>query len=189
MSFGREGFGEMRARDAVGAVEAADFREIRDRLTRSVHRVCPAWLRSSADDIVQNALLRVLEITKTRESTDSVPASYLWKVAYTATVDEIRRHRRRPEVAWDAEAQGRTEPADAAGPEAERSFRELGLATEACLKGLPEGRRVVVGFHLLGYAAGEIAASFGWGEKRVRNLLHRGLVALRHCLEAKGIRH
>jgi RNA polymerase sigma-70 factor (ECF subfamily) len=166
-----------------------EYAKIRERLVRSVRHVCPAWLRDRADDIVQNALIRVLEISRTRESSNSVPSSYLWKVAYSATMDEIRRLRRRPEVSWEDAERGGPDPADPvdpAGPEADMALDELGAASEACLATLPEARRMVVGFHLLGYSAGEIAASLGWGEKSVRNLLHRGLVALRQCLTGKG---
>jgi len=166
-----------------------DYAEIRLRLLRSVRRVCPAWLRSRADDIVQNALVRMLEILRARESTIPIPSSYLWKVAYSATVDEIRRLRRRPEISWDdagldcGDAAGPLEPAD---PEGGVAMGELGEAAEGCLAALPDARRTAVGLHLLGYTAGEIAASMRWGEKNVRNLLHRGLVALRRCLAGKG---
>jgi RNA polymerase sigma-70 factor (ECF subfamily) len=163
-----------------------DFQDIRDRLVRSVRRVCPGWLRSRSEDIVQAALVRVLESGRAGESNPPVPSSYLWKVAYSATVDEIRRLRRRPEVPWeDADPEG-VDPQDPGGPEADQELRELGAATEACLGALPDARRTVVGFHLMGYGAQEIAGMFDWGEKTVRNLLHRGLSALRECLREKG---
>jgi len=166
-----------------------DFAEIRLRLLRSVRRVCPAWLRSRAEDIVQNAMLRVLEISRARESTTHFPSSYLWKAAYSATVDEIRRLRRRPEVSWDDTGLNGGGPVDPAGPvdpETGMAAGELGEAAEGCLEALPEARRAAVGLYLLGYTAGEIAASMRWREKNVRNLLHRGLVALRRCLAGKG---
>jgi RNA polymerase sigma-70 factor (ECF subfamily) len=163
-----------------------DLQDIRDRLVRSVRRVCPPWLRSRSEDIVQDALVRVLESERLGESNPPVPSSYLWKVAYSATVDEIRRLKRRPEVSWeDADPEG-VDPQDPGSPEADRALHELGEATEACLGTLPDARRTVVGFHLMGYGAQEIARMFDWGEKTVRNLLHRGLVALRDCLRGKG---
>ena len=170
------------------AFEGSDFSDIRLRLVRSVHRVCPRWLRGRAEDIVQNALIRVLEISRERESRAPVPSSYLWKVAYSATVDEIRRLRRRPEVSWDDADTAGLDPAAPVGPESDRALEELGEATEDCLESLPESRRIAVGFYLLGYSAGEIATSTHQGDKSVRNLLHRGLSALRRCLEGKGFR-
>lgn len=169
-----------------GPALQGELQEIRDRLVRSVRRVCPAWLRAKSEDIVQDALVRVLESERLGESNPPVPSSYLWKVAYSATVDEIRRLRRRPEVPWDEADLNGLDPPDRGGPEADGRLRELGEATEACLGTLPDARRTVVGFHLMGYGAQEIARMFDWGEKTVRNLLHRGLVALRDCLRGKG---
>ncbi len=163
-----------------------DFEEVRDRLIRSVRRVLPPWLRSRSEDIVQNALLRVLESERLGESNPPPPSSYLWKVAYSATVDEIRKVRRRPEVSWEEADPSGFDPPDPQNPETHERLRELGEATEGCLGTLPDARRTVVGFHLMGYGAQEIARMFDWGEKTVRNLLHRGLVALRDCLREKG---
>jgi DNA-directed RNA polymerase specialized sigma24 family protein len=123
------------ARETPGVAAPADFREIRDRLERAVHRVCPAWLRASAEDIVQNALLRVLEIEKTRESSTPLPSSYLWKVAYSATVDEIRRLRRRPEVAWDAADPERADPPEPGGT----GGRPVAPGVGTSHGGLPQG--------------------------------------------------
>lgn len=169
-----------------GPALQGELQEIRDRLVRSVRRVCPPWLRSRSEDIVQNALLRVLESERLGESNPPPPSSYLWKVAYSATVDEIRKVRRRPEVSWDEAEPNGIDPPDPRNPEAHERLRELGEATEGCLGTLPDARRTVVGFHLMGYGAQEIARMFDWGEKTVRNLLHRGLVALRDCLREKG---
>jgi RNA polymerase sigma-70 factor (ECF subfamily) len=63
-----------------------------------VRRVCPPWLSAQADDIVQVAVLRVVEIARRGEGTGGFRSSYLWRVAYSVTVDEIRRLRRRREV-------------------------------------------------------------------------------------------
>ena len=73
-----------------------------------------------------------------------------------------------------------------ANGEPDAALFELGAATEGCLAALPDARRIAVGMHLTGFAAGEIALAMSWGEKRVRNLLHRGLAALRQCLAGKG---
>jgi DNA-directed RNA polymerase specialized sigma24 family protein len=60
--------------------------------------------------VVQAALMRVVEASKRREGDAPLRASYLWKAAYTATVDEIRRRRRRREVALE---EGLLEPPSA----------------------------------------------------------------------------
>ena len=55
--------------------------------------MCPAWLADRRDDIIQSALIRIANISA-REGNAPLAASYLWKTAYSATVDEIRRVRR-----------------------------------------------------------------------------------------------
>ena len=59
-------------------------------------------------------------------------------------------------------------------------------AVDACLRRLIDSRRLIVAFHLLGHDLAESEQLSGWGAKRVRNLLYRGLADLRHCLTAKG---
>ena len=53
-------------------------------------RTCPPWLADQRDDIVQNALLRVMKVLE-REEEGIRTASYLWRVAYSAVVTEIRK--------------------------------------------------------------------------------------------------
>jgi len=73
--------------------------DLRRRLTQAVFRVCPGWLSSHAEDIVQTAMMRVLGAAGKRgEGEPDLSSLYVEKTAYSATVDEIRRHRRRLDV-------------------------------------------------------------------------------------------
>jgi RNA polymerase sigma-70 factor (ECF subfamily) len=161
----------------------AETARILDQVARSVDRVCPRWLAASRDDIVQASLLRVLEIRRRSEQNDGPPASYLWKVAYTATVDEIRRLRRRREDPLPAE-----DPPGNDDPFAAQSSREIGEAVRGCLGRMIERRRVVVGLSLMGHSLAEMGRLMRWEGKKVRNLLYRGLADLRRCLESKGVK-
>ncbi len=168
-----------------------DPARIRQQLARAVRRICPPWLADHADDIVQCAALKLLE--HRGEGSGPRPASYLWKVAYTATVDEIRRRRRRREVPLD----GGDDPAAGEGdvaaegatadPERLHAAREISGALRDCLRGLVEARRLAVVLHLQGHTVPEAARVLGWGAKRVENLVYRGLADLRRCLGSKGI--
>jgi RNA polymerase sigma-70 factor (ECF subfamily) len=163
-----------------------DLTRIRHTLTVSVRRVCPSWLADSADDIAQEAMLRVLGSLEKTEHSQGPSASYLWKVAYTATVDEIRRVRRRQERPLEAAELERRGPVDAAGPLREAREGELVQAVTDCLRRLRESRRLMVGFHLMGHSLAESQDLSGWDAKKVRNLLYRGLADLRRCLAARG---
>jgi RNA polymerase sigma-70 factor (ECF subfamily) len=157
---------------------------LREQLVRAVARVCPRWLAGRADDVVQAAFLKLL--ARTGEGTVSVSASYLHKVAYSVTVDEIRRLRRRREVPLEDAAE-QAAPAPLADPERAERTREIGRGLAECLRGLSEERRVAVTLHLQGHTVRESGRILGWRAKQVDNLVYRGLADLRRCLTAKGL--
>lgn len=161
---------------------------LRARLVRAVARVCPSWLAAQAEDIVQAALVRVVEIIQGREGNARPNASYLWKAAYTATVDEIRRHRRRREVPLDDGLVEGTVRSREPGPEEAGTGWEIGRELRKCLGRLVEARRLALVLHLQGHTGPEAARLLGWSEKRVENLIYRGLADVRRCLEQKGMR-
>lgn len=163
-----------------------DLTVVRSQLSRAVARVCPGWLADRRDDIIQAALIRVANVT-VREGNASLAASYLWKAAYSATVDEIRRVRRQRERALDDEAGDVLHAADHAGPERRVESRQAGAAIRACLAGLMADRRRAVALHLQGHTIPECGRLLGWDAKRAENLAYRGMQDLRACLERKGI--
>jgi RNA polymerase sigma factor (sigma-70 family) len=177
------------ARDGgAGWPSPADLDRIRAALLRAVARACPAALASHRDDIVQAALLRVTAVLRSGEHEGIRHASYLWRAAYTATVDELRRATRRREVSLE-EAEAVADLATRApDPEAETAGREVAAAIRACLVRLIRPRRLAVTLHLYGFAAAEASRVLRWDVKRVHNLTYRGLDDLRRCLEAKGVR-
>jgi RNA polymerase sigma-70 factor, ECF subfamily len=94
------------------------------------------------------------------------------------TPDEIRRRKRSEK--YQSEAQPRT-TAQASGP-------DLGAEIRDCLERLPEPRRVSVTLHLQGFRLAEVATTLRWSEKRVENLIYRGMADLRRCLRGKEAR-
>jgi len=163
-----------------------DLAQIRAKLVISVRRVCPRWLSDRADDIVQDAMIRVLDWQKKNEDVEGPSSSYLWRVAYSATVDEIRRARRRRENPVEMEILEKQGPVDERGPLQAAESDDLAQALGGCLRRLREGRRLIVGFYLLGHTLAESEELSGWDGKKVQNLLYRGLADLRRCLSAKG---
>src|SRR5262245_58243063 len=94
-----------------------DFAQLHRDLARAVGRVCPRWLADRADDLVQVALMRVMEIQRRREGAAEFSSIYLRKAAYSAMVDEIRRLRRRQEVSIEGETEEDGPVFDPAAPE------------------------------------------------------------------------
>ena len=145
-------------------------------LRRAVRQVCPRDLESAREDLLQAALLRVLEAERGREQVRT--ASYLWKVAWSAVVDEVRRLRRRPQVVLEEDHH----EVHACAPQP-----QLAVALRDCLARLGvEHRRAALVLHLHGFSAAEAARMLGRQLKQVQNATYRGLADLRRCLSSKG---
>jgi RNA polymerase sigma-70 factor (ECF subfamily) len=167
-----------------------DFAKLRQDLARAVARVCPRWLQSDRDDLVQAAAMRVMQAIErqrfTTEGNAALSSSYVYKAAYSALVDEIRRVRRRGETSLD---DGAVELAvtSAADPERTAASREIGEGVEECLTRLVQDRRLAVTLYLQGHTVPDAARVLGWTAKRTENLVYRGLANLRDCLTSKGL--
>jgi RNA polymerase sigma-70 factor (ECF subfamily) len=178
--------------DALG--DAVDYEQLRERLRRAVRRSCPGWIADDADDLVQVAMLRLLDRVRDRENHDdehvaAFNSSYLYKVAYSAVVDEIRRRRARREVAIeDHDEMPRAIETRTPDPQRRTEARQLRAAIADCLSRLIVPRRRAVTLHLHGHSTGETAALLGRELKQARNLIYRGLADLRQCLKKRGIR-
>jgi RNA polymerase sigma-70 factor (ECF subfamily) len=162
---------------------------LRRQLVRAVERTCPRWLAADSDDLVQTALLRVMEIARRREGEAEFSSFYLRRAAYSVVVDEIRRRRRRGEVSLEPEAEGEepARPSREPDPEKVSASRELGRAISDCLGHLVRPRRIATTLHLQGHRIREVGDLMGWTEKKAENLIYRGLADLRNCLKSQGI--
>lgn len=171
--------------------DALDYTRLRQDLARAVARSCPGWIADRRDDLVQAAVMRVMHImSRERPAGEGNPVlstSYLYKVAYSALVDEIRRVRRRRETDLEDEAVAPIAIAKD-NPERTAASREAGRGIRDCLGQMKRERRLAVTLHLQGHSVPEAARILEWAAKRTENLVYRGLADLRECLMAKGIR-
>ncbi len=172
----------------TGPIET-EVAELRAALERAVTRVCPPWLVDRRDDLVQAAVIKVLAIRrKSGEGIDAVTSSYLYRVAHSALVDEIRRHRRKREVGLEEGGDAVEQSERVRDPEREAASRETGRAIAGCLAKMKPERRWSVTLYLQGHSVPESSRTLGWDRKRTENLVFRGLMDLRQCLLKKGIR-
>ena len=120
------------------------------------------------------------------EGNPILTSSYLYKVAHSALVDEIRRVRRRGEV--DLEETG-VAAVTVTRPDPERitAAREVGRGIQDCLLRMSRERRLAVTLYLQGHTVPEAARILDWPAKRTENLVYRGLADLRECLTRKGM--
>jgi RNA polymerase sigma factor (sigma-70 family) len=154
-------------------------------LRNAVARVCPRELDSEREDLVQTAMLRILERSAGGENSEIRSTSYLVKVAFHTMVDVMRRSNRR-RAAGIEEIEG-----PRSGLAAEVSLPaarpEVSPALRACLAGLVSSRRHAVTLYLQGFTAREAARTLRLEEKAIRNLIFRGIHDLRRCLLEKGV--
>lgn len=164
----------------------SDSERIRDVLRRAVRSACPPWLANDADDIVQTAWLRAAPRIAEQATAGPVSNTYLWKVATTTVLNEIRaRRRHRTDVPLeDLELPSAIASADPVQQVRARTIRE---AIADCLAQLLPARRRALTLQLCGHEVAEVAALTGNELKRTRNLLFRGSSDLRECLANKGV--
>ncbi len=162
------------------------YRELRTALSRAVAQSCPSWLTADSEDLVQVALLRVVDVLRRREEEAALSAFYLKRAAYSAVVDEIRRRRRRREVPIEDELGAVELPTRTPGPGDQAASRELGEAIRGCLGALLVSRRQAVTLRLQGHSVVDVGRLLGWDAKKAENLIYRGMADLRQCLEDKG---
>jgi len=161
---------------------------LRAEISRAVRSLCPRWLASRADDLVQDAFLKIFELRRRSEQERELSSFYLKRVVYSALVDEIRRLERRRESSLEAE-DGEELPlaSPSPGPERAQAGKEIGVGIRDCLATLLRPRKLAVTLYLQDVSVVEAARLLGWDLKHTRNLVYRGLGDLRQCLKAKGL--
>ena len=165
-------------------------------LRQTIIRVCPKDLGLQYDEIEQDARLRLWRALESeREIHD--PTSYLYRIAATATLDAVRRVKRKreeqiitttePDEETLAPQTLQTDPTRSPYREAER--RQLVGKVKEAMARLPDNRRTAVGLHLEGLTTQEMANLLGWSEPKARNLVYRGLNEVREYLKEAGIEY
>jgi len=167
--------------------------DIRRGLVKAVGRVCPPWLSAHRDDLVQSAMLRILEIRNRDEADRTFSASYLRKVAHAVLVDEIRRLRHRSEVPLASDSGAGGDECAGPGrrvtdPERRLQDRQLGQVIGECLRTIKAERRQALVLFLEGHSVPEAARILGWGHKKTENVIFRGRADLRRRLELMGVK-
>ena len=166
-------------------------------LRRAIARSCPYELLSQRDDIEQEARLRLWQALE-RGTVFAQPASFVYRVAMTATLDAWRRFRSRGGEALPlATGEGSEETASVAmlamrsesSPEDEAASSELGRKLRQALVRLSDNRRVAVELRLQGMTPLEVSRATGWSESSARKRIYRGLADLRARLREEGIEH
>lgn len=156
---------------------------------RAIQRYAGRGSGLDLDDIEQEVRLRVWRALEQRRHLVQ-PASYLYRVAVTASLDAWRRLRARreePLPAPGSEAPGPGGSAPSPSPERLAESRQRLEQVQAALAQLAANRRSAVALHLQGFTTTEIGELRGWSEAKARNLVYRGLGELKALLEGERV--
>jgi RNA polymerase sigma-70 factor (ECF subfamily) len=165
-------------------------------LRRAIVRLCPHDLGLQFDDIEQEARMRLWRALQAEREVTNY-ASYLYRIAATATIDAMRRVQARHEEQLhvlmeqgvdDVEVMiAPAPPRDS--PERQAESREAIRKVSSAVAQLPPDQRRAVGMYLEGMTSQDVANLMGWTEPKSRNLIYRGLKELRKSLRAEGIEY
>lgn len=126
------------------------------------------------DDALQSAYLAAFRSLRSFRSESSV-TTWLYRIAYNACLDELRRRRRRPEVPLSEAADGRSpDPADVVAGRIELGGALATLSADV--------RAAVLLVDGDGLSYGDASEVLGVAEGTVASRLHTGRAALRRLL-------
>jgi RNA polymerase sigma-70 factor (ECF subfamily) len=177
---------QQRPEPVAKALPDEGLAQLRRDLERAVSRVCPPALANRREDLVQTAMIRVVELQRREPDRTRLSPAYLYRVAYTALIDEMRSLDRRREVALEEVEAMPRQPTAPGDPERSAGAAQIGRAVRDCLQRLVQDRRLAVTLYLQGHTIPEAAELLAWDGKRTENLVYRGLSGLRACLATKG---
>ena len=134
----------------------------------------------SADDIVQETLLRAWRTPRILEQDPTSTRSWMFTVARNLVIDEARSAKRRHESPTE------TLPESPSQEITDSIFDSL-LVADALATLSEDHRAVIVEAYFMGRNTAELALELGIAEGTVKSRLHYGLRALRLTLQEKGV--
>jgi len=168
------------------------LKSLTDKFASLIRHVIAANLHKSdeiaLEDVEQEVKLKIWKLLKKGKKVENLP-SYIKRVAYTATVDELRKMKRQnpaSEIALHTTLVSMTrlreigESADF--PEMRLESKETRIFLEGLIDSLKQNRKQVLRLYLTGMSVEEICEFFDWDKTKVRHLLYRGIEDLRESM-------
>ena len=167
----------------AGDIPSETFESLYERTFPKVYAYVAALLRdrSAAEDVTAQTFERAYRRRRGYRPSRGTPEQWIFGIARNATLDELRKRKRRASLEGD--------PEDLAAPAAE-DHAELALRREvvrAALEGLDGQERDLVALKFMGgLSNAEIARVLGTSETNAGTRLHRTITKLREACHERA---
>jgi RNA polymerase sigma-70 factor (ECF subfamily) len=182
--------------DRLRQGDEAAFRELFDAHHAMLVRLATAYVKSAsvAEEVAQDTWTSVIDALPSFEGRSALK-TWIARIAINRAKTRAQRDGRQVPLD-DEEPQSQDDrfnrfgafrgtPPDLGTPEALLLNREVRVAIDKCLEGLPEQQRAIVTLRdIEGWSSEEVCNVLGLSESNQRVLLHRGRGRLRAALEA-----
>jgi len=142
------------------------------------------------EDVEQEVKVKIWKFLKKGKKVDNFP-SYIKRVAYTATIDELRKMRKQnptSEAIGLKNIYSMSRINELRNPEDSPEFllegRKMRESLKELIDSLGENRKQVLRLYLVGMSIEEICEFFDWDKTKVRHLLYRGIDDLKEKMKA-----
>ena len=174
---------------AASAGDEAAFAQLFERHRRQVARIAGRFFaqREQIEEIIQDAFTKVYFALHTYHGThDASFKAWLAQITVNACYDQLRRARRRPELALgeftENESQDITTQLRAAHSDIEGNLVSRDLALKLLSRLSAEDRLVLTLLDVEGFSVAEIAEMTSWSISKVKVRAHRARAHLRRIL-------
>jgi RNA polymerase sigma-70 factor (ECF subfamily) len=176
----------------AGAGDEAAFEELFNRHRRRVALIASRFFRQreQIEEIVQDSFTKAyFALSDFSNQQEAAFASWIARIAFNSSYDELRRMKRRPESAMsnvsEEESAWLQEQARAEGAEndVESAIVSRDLAAKLLSRLSPEDRLVLVMMDVEGLSVSEVAKINNWSVPKVKVRAHRARTRLRRVLK------
>lgn len=143
-------------------------------------------------DIEQEVKIKIWTVLKKGKKVKNFP-SYIRRIAYTVTVDELRKMRKQnPTLEFTnlknlySYSNLNFTHKNSDSPELLLEDMELRSSLAALINSLAENRKQVLRLYSAGMSVEEICEFFNWDKTKVRHLLYRGIDDLKERIKSKN---
>ena len=169
------------------------LKDIIDKFSSLIRYVIAANLHKTdsvnLEDVEQEVKIKIWKFLKKGKKVDNLP-SYIKRVAYTATIDELRKMRKQNPTSDfsglnDIYSMSRINELKNSGdtPEFLIEGQEMRESLQELINSQGKNRKQVLRLYLVGMSIEEICEFFDWDKTKVRHLLYRGIDDLKEKMK------